>query len=165
MSYTPHVWECDEPITDEKLNNIEEGIQEALDNSGDYHSLVTTYEPHYKSFSGRNVDISTVHLLNPNYGWQPHPVIYDAEAYANPLSVDWIYSDDFYIDGELRNGKHNRTEAVEVVSYPSNEATLPYTDMTPYINDEFSTHALYIDVEVDGYIILPDDSLVKCVIL
>lgn len=31
MAYTPKTWACGETITDEGLNNIEEGIQEALD--------------------------------------------------------------------------------------------------------------------------------------
>lgn len=30
MSYTRHNWDCGEVVTNEKLNNIEDGIQEAL---------------------------------------------------------------------------------------------------------------------------------------
>ena len=34
MAYTPTEWECGDVVTAEKLNNIEEGIQEALESGG-----------------------------------------------------------------------------------------------------------------------------------
>lgn len=34
MSYTKHTWECGETITADKMNNLENGIDEALDCCG-----------------------------------------------------------------------------------------------------------------------------------
>ena len=34
MAYVPHVWECGEIVTDGKMNNLEEGVQQALDCCG-----------------------------------------------------------------------------------------------------------------------------------
>lgn len=34
MAYTPKTWACGETIKAEDLNNLEEGIQEALEGSG-----------------------------------------------------------------------------------------------------------------------------------
>lgn len=34
MAYTPNRWECGDAISAEKMNNIEEGIQEALECCG-----------------------------------------------------------------------------------------------------------------------------------
>lgn len=34
MAYTKHTWECDELITADKLNNIEDGIEEAISGGG-----------------------------------------------------------------------------------------------------------------------------------
>lgn len=34
MAYTKHTWDCGEVIDDNKLNNIEDGIEEALNASG-----------------------------------------------------------------------------------------------------------------------------------
>lgn len=43
MSYTRHTWIEDESVTYEKLNNIEEGIQEAAQSGGGY-DLVLDYD-------------------------------------------------------------------------------------------------------------------------
>lgn len=43
MSYTAHTWVSDETITYQKLNNIEEGIQEAAQSGGGY-DLVIEYD-------------------------------------------------------------------------------------------------------------------------
>lgn len=34
MAYVKHTWECGEAITDDKLNNIEDGIEEAMSSGG-----------------------------------------------------------------------------------------------------------------------------------
>lgn len=162
MSYTPHVWGCDESITDEKLNNIEEGIQEAIAKSEEHTSLSTVFEPHYKSFSGQNVDISAVHFLDPNYGWTELPVIYDADAYDNPLSIDWVYADAVYsYDTPFHDGKYNRVLAVEPFNYSVGQATPPSWSGALYVDDDIATNCLYIEIGGSQYVVLPDDSLVK----
>ena len=44
MSYTAHTWVSDETITYQKLNNIEEGIQEAAQSGGGGYDLVIDYD-------------------------------------------------------------------------------------------------------------------------
>lgn len=41
MSYTPHTWVNDETITAAKLNNIEEGVQEAAQSGGGGLTFIT----------------------------------------------------------------------------------------------------------------------------
>lgn len=43
MSYTPHTWVNNETITAEKLNNIEDGVQEAAQSGGGIDALI--YRP------------------------------------------------------------------------------------------------------------------------
>ncbi len=45
MSYTPHTWGHKETITHEKLNNIEEGIQEAAKQGWNPNYLLTCTNP------------------------------------------------------------------------------------------------------------------------
>lgn len=49
MSYTPHTWQSGEKITAAKMNNIEEGVQEAAQSGGgsvwDLVVKIDTYEP------------------------------------------------------------------------------------------------------------------------
>lgn len=43
MSYTRHTWVDDESVTYEKLNNIEDGIEEAAQSGGGYDAVITIY--------------------------------------------------------------------------------------------------------------------------
>lgn len=43
MSYTPHTWVLKESITAAKLNNIEDGVQEAAQSGGGYDAEFTIY--------------------------------------------------------------------------------------------------------------------------
>ena len=43
MSYTPHTWVDNETITASKLNNIEDGVQEAAQSGGGYDAEFTIY--------------------------------------------------------------------------------------------------------------------------
>ena len=47
MAYTPHTWQCGELVTDDDMNRIEEGIQEALDCCNNGYSCEDSYVPIY----------------------------------------------------------------------------------------------------------------------
>ena len=49
MSYTPHTWVNNETITAAKLNNIEDGVQEAAQSGGGYDAVFkgNTYASNY----------------------------------------------------------------------------------------------------------------------
>lgn len=113
MAYAEHTWECGEPITVSKLNNIEEGVQEAL-NSG---SSITVASFHVGAVSGRDIVIrdSDSAPLTPtmlqNYHDNGTLVLFSAVDNNGSIAqiIDWKTSADFltlYVDGRTFNASN-----------------------------------------------------------
>ena len=92
MAYTKHEWECGETITAEKLNNLEGGVEEALEccDSNDNILIVTeTLQESDAKSSGAKAIETNVYILNKT--WQE---IYDALTVGKRVVV--IERDDNY---------------------------------------------------------------------
>ena len=61
MSYTPHTWVDNETITAAKLNNIEDGVQEAAQSGGGYDAEIKIYH------SNNSADDYELTILSGSY--------------------------------------------------------------------------------------------------
>lgn len=101
MSYTAHTWVSDETITYQKLNNIEEGIQEAAQSGGGY-DLVIDYDVNTtvaSILSGDILDcedkmdaggiVNGVAIIHSNFSFTPSGVNTNKNSLYLPL-VDFM---------------------------------------------------------------------------
>ena len=116
MSYTPKEWVCGETITADGLNNIEDGIQEALDCCGGGGALAVNIVS-CTSGSGAKVaspiDPSTT-CFALDKTWNEIKSAYDANM---PIFAHMTYSE----NGQTR---YERIELTQIVLIPTSDSTV-----------------------------------------
>ena len=100
MSYTPHTWVNNETITAAKLNNIEEGVQEAAQSGGGYDAVfkgnayVSNYDVAYVSG-----DYAAVVAKVMNF--EPVNILYYEEFVSGyGILIGRVFSVDTNLDGD-----------------------------------------------------------------
>lgn len=129
MAYTPKTWACEDTITADDLNHIEQGIAEASGGTAPFLifkavSEEQTTEP-CPNDASKNIYITTTTY---NHTWQE---IYDAlnadtpVFYVNNLeSVHWALVADAYYDDENRYGIETGGETLATFESPTTKVAV-----------------------------------------
>ena len=104
MSYTPHTWQTDEIITAAKMNNIEEGIQEAAQSGGGV--LIV----HTQTVDGTSTLDKTAQE------------IYDAVVAGTPVFLEYHYG----TWTETWGGYHSLAPMTSIFKYSSTSITVGF---------------------------------------
>ena len=100
MAYTPKTWQCGETITADGLNNIEDGIQEALECCGGGGGT----EPLIVNLKAQTENIPTIasHLDSWEFDQQPIFTIYPSTSFIEPdQQIDLLMIQDALENGQV----------------------------------------------------------------
>ena len=104
MAYVRHEWACEEMVTSEKLNNIEDGVAEALACGGSASFIVNITESEETCEGGDDhrmqMDKTYAEIVAAlNSGYMPMLISYDSgsDFYVLPIITDFGYVDGEYV--------------------------------------------------------------------